>query len=279
MQISRVDSYDRLEGIPSEFWESLPVVRGKKVFIKPNLVTPLTGWDLASTTDVNVVKALIEKLQDLGCCDISVGDCGFKDQWDATIKSTRYRILPKMYGIKLIGLQEGPNFHKFTLQRCSHQYLSLFGVKISDYVLESDIWIDVPKMKVHKMALMTGAIKNMMGTMAQKGSMHPKGESSILHKRLCDLYFLMKDKIGFIVMDGIVGSEFAEQNGVPVQSNVMLSGTDPWEIDVAASKLMGVNPSRVKYLEYIRHFNGRSFEEISVPEDLIKEYELPLGWR
>jgi uncharacterized protein (DUF362 family) len=273
-------SYDGLEGIPpGDFWESFPVVKRKKVFIKPNLVTPLTKWDSASTTDVRVVRSVIEKLQKEGCEDVIVGDCGFKGQWENTIRSTGYWSLPRSYGVKLIPLQDGPNFHKFTLQRCTHKYLSLFGARFSDYMLECDMVIDVPKMKVHKMAVMTGAIKNMMGTMIQKGSMHPRGDANILHKRLCDLYFLIKDKIKFIVVDGIVGSEYAEQGGVPVHSDILVSGVDPWEVDVSLAKLMRIEPSNVRYLDYIRRELGRSFDEISVPKGFVKEYELPLGWR
>jgi uncharacterized protein (DUF362 family) len=114
-----------------------------------------------------------------------------------------------------------------------------------------------------------------MGTMAQKGSMHPKGNDLILHKRLADLYLVTNEMVDFVVMDGIVGCEYSEQSGVPVNSGVLIFGTDQWEVDVAAAKLMGINPEDVKYLKYIRN----DFESIKVKSSLIKNYEKPLKYR
>ena len=221
-------------------------------------------------------------MKENGCKQIVVGDCGFKDQWEFTIQISGYDKLPDKYGVKLVGLQEGPRFHEFTLHRFDEgrygKYLSLFGAKLSNTMLECDFVINVPKLKVHNMALVTGAIKNMMGTMAQKGSMHPRGSSHILHKRLHDYYFLQKDRVAACVMDGIVGSEFSEQYGIPKPANVLLSSEDMWTMDVAASKILGIHPSSVGYLQYIQNTLNIPFDDIKVPEDLITPFELPVGY-
>ena len=267
-------SYENIR-VPPQVWGGLSDVKGKRIFIKPNLVNPITHYDSWSTTRVEIIEFIIEKLLLHDPKEIIVGECGFKDQWEATIQSTDYDELPEKYPIvKLIPLQDGANFHKFTLKRISN-YRSLFGVKFSDYLLKSDVIINVPKLKVHNMALVTGAIKNMMGTMAQKGSMHPRGNIPVLHKRLADLYILTNKMVNFIVMDGIVGCEYSEQSGVPVNSGVLIFGTDQWEVDVAAAKLMGINPEDVKYLKYI----CKDFESVKVKSSLIKNYEKPLKYR
>jgi len=279
----------KLENIPQEFWQYFPDCRGYKVFVKPNLVCPPTRWDCASTTRVEVVSLVIEYLLENGCKDIVVGDCGFKDQFEHTLKLSGYDQLPKKYGIQLIGLQEGPRFHEFTLVR-KEGYLSLFGAKFSNTVLECDFVINIPKLKVHNMALITGAIKNMMGIMAQKGSMHPRGSSEILHKRLHDLYFLCRDRVAACVMDGIVGSEYSEQCGIPRPASILISSEDMWDMDVAAAKILDIDPNEVGYLKYIKDTLstkidpnlGRAirigFDDIHIPEDLITPFELPVGY-
>lgn len=265
-----------LEAVPDFFWSGLPITTGKSVFLKPNLVSPETCWDANSTTRVEITELVIQKLIRDKAARIIVGECGFKNQWQNTIQSTRYDRLLQKYDIELIPLQDGPNFHKFTLQRIPKgEYLSLFGVKFSDYMTECDMVINIPKMKVHNMAKMTCAIKNMMGTMAQKGSMHPRANTAILHKRLADLYTLTSKFVDFIVVDAIIGQEFSEQCGHPVKSNVILSGTDQWEIDATAAMLMGFHPDSVPYLTNI----NPDFSRIDVPPRLIKPYELPLRWR
>ena len=263
------------DSLPSDFWDGFPEVKGKSVFIKPNLVSPLSSWDFPSTTHVSVTSLIVQKVLSEGADRVVVGECGFKDQWDKTLKSTDYEMLTWMYPkVEIIPLQDGANFHKFSLRRLDN-YRSLYGVKFSDYLLECEIIINLPKMKVHSMAGMTEAIKNMMGTMAQKGSMHPRANVAILHKRLADLYQLTSKMVNFIVMDGIEGAEYAEQCGHRVRSQVLISGTDQWEVDVAACKLMGINPQTIPYLKYIR----TDFDSISVPLYLIKNYELPLAYR
>lgn len=270
----------KLENIPQDFWKYFPAeLHGYKVFIKPNLVCPPTRWDIASTTRVEVVSLVIEYLKENGCKHIVVGDCGFKDQFEYTIKLSGYDQLPKKYGVQLIGLQEGPRFHEFTLHR-RDGYLSLFGAKFSNTMLECDFVINVPKLKVHNMALITGAVKNCMGMMAQKGSMHPRGSCDILHKRLHDLYFLMKDRVAACVMDGIVGSEYSEQCGIPRPANLLMSTDDMYVMDVAAAKILDIFPGDVGYLEYIRKSSAAipQFDDIVIPDDLITPFELPVGY-
>lgn len=263
-----------LTSVPDSFWDGLPDVKGASVFIKPNLVSPKSRWDYPSTTHVKVVELVIQKLVEGKAKHILIGDCGFKDQWEATMQSTRYYKLVEKYNVEIVPLQDGPNFHMFTLKRLE-KYRSLYGVKFSNFVLGCDMVINVPKMKVHTMAGMTGAIKNMMGTMAQKGSMHPKADSKILHKRLADLYELTKTMVRFVVMDGIVGSEYSEQCGRPVESGVLISGTNQWEIDVMACRLMGINPNQIAYLKYI----NSGFDEVKAPpKDLIRKYEMSLSY-
>jgi uncharacterized protein (DUF362 family) len=271
-------NYQNLREAPENLWKGFPQVRGKKVFVKPNLVVPSILWEKASCTRVEVIEIVLSMLKDGGCSDITVGDCGFKDQWGLTLSSSGFDVLPRRYGIKLIGLMNGKNYHKFSLKRLDN-YMSLFGAKISDYVLESDLIINVPKLKVHKMAYVTGAIKNMMGVMIQKGSMHPKGNREVLHKRLHDLYFLIRDKVGFCIMDGVEGSEYAEQGGVSKKANVLISTRDMWTMDVEASTVIGIPPGEVLYLEYIRRSLNRDFPSIGLQEDLITPFERPLGYR
>ncbi len=299
------DSYKdlSLKSIPEEFWKDFPSVKNKSIFLKPNLVIPPTEWEKASTTRKEVVDLVVQKLIQEGAKEIIIGDCGFRGQWQKTIHLSHYRRLPDKYPqVRLVGLQEPENFHRYNLFRLvptmipgmgitntqknvtelnleQKPYMSLFGAKFSEIVTSCDVLINIPKLKVHKMVYLTGATKNMMGIMAQKGSMHPKGDSAILHKRLRDLYFLTRDMVHFCVLDGIEGSEYAETGGIARSSKILASCTDPWEIDVLAAKLMGIMPHSIAYLEYIRRDLKRSFDEIEVPEHLIQKYELPLGLR
>ena len=137
-----------LRGIHADFWRGFPDVTGKRVFIKPNLVCPATNYDYWSTTRVEVVEMVIKKIKRGNPSEIIIGECGFKGQWQNTIKSTGYDRLADIPGVRLVALQDGENYHKFTLQRLPEgMYRSLFGVKFSDYLLESDVVINI-QMKI-----------------------------------------------------------------------------------------------------------------------------------
>jgi uncharacterized protein (DUF362 family) len=277
MVVLNIPKYSELifESIPFHFWEGMPEIKGLSVFLKPNLVSPKTSWDRHSCTHIKVVEIIIQKLIAEKAKQIIIGECGFKDQWENTLKSTGYyKLIEKYPQIKIIPLQDGENYHKFTLVRLE-KYRSLFGAKFSNYMLDCDVVINIPKMKVHCMAGMTGAIKNMMGTMTSKGNMHPRGSCNILQERLADLYQLTSNLVQFTIMDGIIGQEYSEQCGNPVKSGILMSGTNQWEIDVAACKLMGIKPDKITYLRYIQETLKTSFNTVNPPLELIKKYELP----
>lgn len=277
VSLHKCSDYKNLRRMKAEIWPSSSFFYGKRIFIKPNLVVPISKWEQASTTKLELVEMVIECLKDEGCHSIMVGDCGFKGQWIETIKSSGYDVLPKKYGVELIGLQEGENYHKFSLIRFKDKgdYLSLFGAKFSDYMLDYDCVVNLPKLKVHKMALVTGAIKNMMGCMINKGNMHPRGDANILHKRLRDLYFLIQDRVKLCIMDGIEGSEYSEHYGLPRKVGIILVSKDMWEMDCCEAHAIGIDPKDVPYLNLIQKDVKRDFPQ----RDYQCKFERPLGWR
>lgn len=225
--------------------------RGKRVFIKPNAMMP---WryptDTATITDVRVIRALVDQLNTAGCRSILVGDCGFRGQWEKTICSSGYE---QIEGAEVRCLMDVNSKDRGTMLRLEPgEYLSLYGAEVSNLALACDAWITAAKMKVHPLARVTLSIKNLMGAITKgKGSIHPKWSRPILHKRLRDLYFLLRDYVALAVVDGIVGLEYSLSCGVPVNSGVIVWGSDPFEVDVLSCRLMGIRPDRVGYLRLI----------------------------
>jgi len=66
--------------------------------------------------------------------------------------------------------------------------------------MESTI-ISVPKLKLHRMATVTLSLKNMMGALASKGSMH----MGSLSENIVDLASVVKPSVS--VVDGIIAGE------------------------------------------------------------------------
>jgi len=120
--------------------------------------------------------------------------------------------------------------------------LALKTVKVARTALESTI-ISVPKLKLHASAGVTLSIKNMMGAMKPKGSMHTN-----LSRNIADLASILRPSVA--VVDGIIAGEGHETSNDPVEMNLVIAGTDPVAVDAVGAAVMGVPPDSVKHLRY-----------------------------
>lgn len=115
-------------------------------------------------------------------------------------------------------------------------------------------------------------------------------------RMVVDLYLGMKRKAGkyFSVIDGIMGGE-GQGPFCPTakQSNSLIVGDDLLAVDCAATRYMGINPLKVKYLKYFldRNFdgvtltdlkvyeNGKELENFFASESLYKNFAVPDSWK
>ena len=254
-------------------------VRSKRVFIKPNAMMP---WrfptDTATITDVRVVQSLVDQANAAGCESVLIGDCGFKGQWGKTISSAGY---DKTHGAEVRCLMDTAVAERGTFLRLKlGEYLSLHGAEVSNLALGCDVWISAAKMKVHPLARATLSIKNLMGVITKgKGNLHPGWSRPIIHKRLRDLYFLLRDRVGLAVVDGIVGLEYSVTHGVPVNSGVLVWGEDMFDVDVLSCRLMGIPPEGVEYLRLIGEAVGRNVANMYCEIEPVVRYEEALFYQ
>jgi len=210
--------------------------RKKPILIKPNYINsrhPSTGI----TTDSGVIEGVVQFLRERNVEDICIGEgSGFADTFHA-FKVAGVDAVAERWGVKLVDL----NKDEFVEVNPPNP-LSLRRVRVAKTALESTI-ISVPKLKTHRMTTVTLSLKNMMGTLASKGSMH-MGTS--LSERIVDLASVLKPSIS--VVDGIIACEGHETSGNPVEMNLVIAGKDPVAVDAVGSAVMGISPTDVKHL-------------------------------
>jgi len=205
-----------------------------RVLIKPNYICakhPSTGV----TTDSRVVEALIAFVKECGCRKITVGDGGSGDT-DRVFDVVGIRQAAAHHRVRLIDLNDDER-----VEVSVPNALALPKVSTAKTVLESTCIINVPKLKVHHMALVTLCIKNLMGAVLPKSIIHSR-----LNEKLADLASLIKPRINLI--EGIIGSELDEVDGKPVRMGLLISGRDIVATDAVGSAVMGIDPRRVRYL-------------------------------
>jgi len=206
----------------------------KPILVKPNYVDashPSTGI----TTDSRVIEGVVRFLKERGVKDVRIGEgSGYADTFEA-FRVAGVDKMAEKWNVRLIDLNKDE-----VVEVSPPNPLALKRVKIAKTALESTL-ISVPKLKLHRITGVTLSLKNMMGTISRKGSMH-----SHLSKNIADLASIVKPSIA--VIDGIVAGEGHETSENPVEMNLVIAGTDPVAVDAVGAAVMGVSPKDIKHL-------------------------------
>jgi ferredoxin len=118
------------------------------------------------------------------------------------------------------------------------------GIPVSRYVFDTDLFISVPKFKTHCVTTITGAVKNVYGTVvglykAQQHSHSPKEEE--FARVIAKVYAAAKP--GLTVMDAVVAMEGdGPSGGTPRPVGLIMAGTDAVALDSCAARVIGLRP-------------------------------------
>ena len=206
----------------------------KPILIKPNYINarhPSTGI----TTDSRVIEGVVRFLKQHNVKEVVIGEgSGFADTLEA-FRVAGVDAVADRWNVKMVDL----NKDEF-IEIVPQNSLALTKVKIAKTALESII-ISVPKLKPHRLAGVTLSLKNMMGAVTPKGSIH-----NHLSQKIVDLVSIIKPSVA--VIDGIIAGEEHETSGNPVEMNMVIAGIDPVAVDAVGAAVMGISPENVKHL-------------------------------
>lgn len=197
---------------------------------------------------------------------------------------------------------------------------------ISGSLYTADTYISIPKLKTHQKVGATLNLKGQVGAMTRKnqlvhwrvgspetgGDEYPDRESweraqhaKVTHRgahpgndtiwrMVVDLYksLMTKERRYFTVIDGIMAGE-GQGPFCPTSkhANVLLGGHDLLTADIAAVRYMGLDPLKIKYLEYfIKTWNidlcqlpvylfGERREDFFYAPTRYADFEVPFAWR
>ncbi len=211
---------------------------GQKVLIKPNMLAGKAP-EKAVTTHPEIVRQVILLVQQAGG-QVSVGDspglgkpesvahkCGILD----VIESTGAHFAPFEESVP-IHLEAG-TFHQLEVARDA---------------LETDVIINLPKLKTHQMMGYTGAVKNLFGLVVgmRKVRLHLQAGTDKAFFALMLLELAERFKPALSIMDAIIGMEGnGPGSGDPVQIGAMLASPSPLALDTVATAMVGLPAKRV----------------------------------
>ncbi len=239
VMVVKTDEQTVHQAVEDIFQTFEPDVAGKRVLIKPNLVSAASP-DRAITTHPSVVKAVLDACLKRGA-DPTVGDNCMKGESIMDVTG-----IAEVCGeaCRSIGV---PSEMKTIVADKPYE------VPISKAVLDADYIINVPKMKTHVLAGITVCVKNMFGVIPgnRKAKMHAlTGHAKPFTHFLVELYRYRPPD--FNIVDAIIAMEGnGPSNGTPRRLNRLIGGPNGVEVDAVCAHLMGFGETRlVKTLDF-----------------------------
>jgi uncharacterized protein (DUF362 family) len=216
------------------------VARGSRVVVKPNI-----GWDVgperAANTNPALVRRIVEHCLQAGAREVAVFDhtC---DAWTRSYRNSGIEQAVKDAGGKVVsGASEG-YYQKVDVPGARR----LMDVKVHELVLAADVFINVPVLKHHSSTNLTIGMKNLMGTVWDRGYWHRND----LHQCIAD--FIAFRRPTLTVVDAY---DVMKQNGPRgvsvddvVQVGSLVVSADPVAADAAAAMLFGLAPADIRYI-------------------------------
>lgn len=249
--------YGAIEDLFDEKERLLPSSRRALILIKPNLnndLNALTG----NSTDLRVLAAILTHLQKRGYANLIVVDgpnIGIDRKPIDVFARLGVRALAERYGVPLVNLNHEPGIEVD---------LTTSKALIARICLEADFFINVAKIKTHAEAGMSCCLKNLIGCVVgqDKKRVHDNLTANIVR-----LNEIMKPDLH--IVDGLVAMEGnGPGDGEPRRLDLVLTGTDPFLIDLVVAHLVGLDDQEIEYLRIAKEKGYLS------PEDMEKVAEL-----
>ncbi len=213
---------------------------GQTVLIKPNMLTDREP-DKAVTTHPELIRSVIRLVKNAG------GKPCIGDSPASAVKSER---VMERTGIAALCKDEDIPLINFESAGSIHVEKDGFSFNIAKPVFDSDVVINMPKIKTHVLTTLTAAVKNTYG-------MLPGYQKALMHKKYANAHDFGKlvraiyesCPISLNIADAIVGMEGSgPAGGQPVSMNFIAASTNGVALDLALCDLLCINPRSVQYL-------------------------------
>jgi len=226
----------------------LSPAHGKRVLLKPNAGRNVEAFK-GITTHPQVVAAAIDAFKEAGA-QVAIGE--------SPIAGVKALEAFQSCGIKAVADER--NCPVIDMDRREYvaveipDGIAIRSLKVCREVLEYDIVISMPVMKMHMHTGVTLAIKNMKGSLwrRSKVDLHMLGEvdgckDKPLNIAIADMASVLRPHLSII--DGTIGMEgLGPGAGESKELGVVVVGVDAFAADSVACELMGVSASDVPHL-------------------------------
>jgi uncharacterized protein (DUF362 family) len=215
---------------------------GANVIVKPNICNAYHGPEYASTTNPDVVAAIVALCLAAGAERVRVMDFPFGGSPQAGYETSGIAAAVKAAG----GVMEAMNRLKFR-KTALPQGKVLRSSNVYGDILDADTVINVPIAKNHGSATLTLGMKNLMGVIQDRNTLHAIG----LHQAIADLNSTVKpqltivDAIRILTANGPTGGSLDDVKRL----DTVIASADVVAADAYAATLFDMKPADVQYIK------------------------------
>ena len=216
------------------------VPKGARVLIKPNICVAYHTYEYAATTNPWVVAALVRLAFEAGARSVQVLDYPFGGSADEAYTRSGIEEQVRAAGGEMAPM---PGFKFQTVDL--PQAVDLRRTKVFKDALDADVLIDVPIAKHHGLARLTLGMKNLMGLVQDRGSIHHN-----LGQRIADLTSLFQpdltvvDAVRVLMANGPTGGDLDDVKKL----DTVIASADIVAADSYATSLFGLRPEDIAYI-------------------------------
>jgi uncharacterized protein (DUF362 family) len=249
---------------------------GERVLLKANLLMRRKP-EKATTTHPAVVQAVAELVREAGGTPVIFDSPGgYTFHTRGTLESL-YETCGMSEAARLGGAELSYDTRVMDIPYSDG--ITIKNIKTVECVREADKIINLPKLKTHMMMGLSGAVKNLFGIV-------PGSFKTEYHFRFEDedefagviVDICQFAKPALTVLDAVVGMEGSgPTNGSPRPIGLIMAGADPYELDVVASRAIGLEPKRIPTIkETIRRgLCGGDMSNIEVTGERLDRVAVP----
>ena len=227
-------------------------VRGRRVFLKPNMVE--YEKDTAINTHPRVIAAAASAFLSAGAREVVVGEGpGHRRDTEYLLAGTGLDEVLQDLRLRFVDL----NHDDVRQVPLKSRFTGLDSLWLPVALLQSDFIVSMPKLKTHHWAGMTASMKNLFGVVPGAVYGWPK---NLLHFKGIDQSILdLTATIGphLTIVDAVVAMEGdGPVMGRPRQMGFLAMGSDLPAVDATCARIIGLDPSKMPYLSVASRFLG-----------------------
>ncbi len=252
---------------------------GKRVLLKPNLLMKRRPEE-ATTTHPGVVRAVIQRLNELGVKDIMVADSP-GGLYNIGALTGIYQTSGMMGAVE--GVNAKLNYDVTNGTRRVKNYRRVSSFPIITPVLQADFIISITKLKTHGMTMLSGGVKNLFGCVP--GLMKPEFHCRFPKKEdFCEMLVDLCECVhpDITIVDAVVSMEGnGPSGGTPRQTNLLFGACNPYALDCVLARFIGFEEEEI---ETIRASKARGlcggFDAVALAGDVqefvpVKDFQHP----